>query len=294
MPAGKVSQSLNKLFGLQLLPCIAERLKVAAAKMYTQGYEALLERLKHGTLIHADETGISLKSGTGFVWVFANMGEVAYVYSETREATLVQDFLRDFRGVLVSDFFAAYDGIACPQQKCLIHLIRDINDDLHKHPYDDDLKRIARGFAELLKPIIETVDRFGLKRRFLKRHLRCVGRYYRGLSRSDPSSEVALKCKERLEKNREKLFTFLSFDGVPWNNNNAEHAVKAFATLRHVIAGVTTEKGLREYLVLLSLCETCKYQGLDFLDFLRSGETDIDAFARRRTKRRALASSEPF
>jgi len=28
-------------------------------------------------------------------------------------------------------------------------------------------------------------------------------------------------------------------------------------------------------LVLLSLCETCKYMGLRFLDFLRSGGKDI-------------------
>jgi hypothetical protein len=47
----------------------------------------------------------------------------------------------------------------------------------------------------------------------------------------------------------------------------------------HVIGGVTTEKGLRDYLVLLSICETCKYIGVDFLDFLRSGENDIHSFA---------------
>jgi hypothetical protein len=88
-----------------------------------------------------------------------------------------------------------------------------------------------------------------------------------------------LKWKERFEKNRDKLFTFLQYDGVSWNNNNAEHAVKAFATLRKVIGGSSTEKGIREYLILLSICETCKYKGLDFLDFLRSGEKNIDAFA---------------
>jgi hypothetical protein len=37
------------------------------------------------------------------------------------------------------------------------------------------------------------------------------------------------KYKQRFEKNRDKLFTFLRYDGVPWNNNNAEHAIKAFA-----------------------------------------------------------------
>ena len=72
---------------------------------------------------------------------------------------------------------------------------------------------------------------------------------------------------------------------MPWNNNNAEHAVKHFAALRRIIEGITSEKGIRDYLVLLIICETCKYMGLDFLDFLRSGEKDIHAFAASRRGR---------
>jgi hypothetical protein len=73
--------------------------------------------------------------------------------------------------------------------------------------------------------------------------------------------------------------------GIPWNNNNAEHAVKSFAELRQTIGGVTREKGLRDYLVLLSLCQTCRYIGLDFLDFLCSGEKDLRAFADSRRRK---------
>ena len=62
---------------------------------------------------------------------------------------------------------------------------------------------------------------------------------------------------------------------MPWNNNNAENAIRAFAELRRVIGGTCTEKGLREYLVLLSICETCKRRGISFLDFMLSGETNI-------------------
>jgi hypothetical protein len=102
-------------------------------------------------------------------------------------------------------------------------------------------------------------------------------------------SDTAVKVKDRLEKNRGKLFTFLRYDGVPWNNNNAEHAVKPFAELRQTIGGVTTEKGLRDYLVLLSLCQTCRYIGVDFLDFVCSGEKDLHAFAdSRAAKKRVL------
>jgi hypothetical protein len=58
-------------------------------------------------------------------------------------------------------------------------------------------------------------------------------------------------------------------------------------SLRRGIEGLMKAKGIEEYLVLLSVCQTCKYQGLDFLDFLRSGETDIQAFAQEQPKRRS-------
>ena len=116
-----------------------------------------------------------------------------------------------------------------------------------------------------------------------------MGSFFRELERINCYTEAALKCKERLQRNQGKLFVFLNYDGVSWNNNNAEHAIKAFAHLRDVIEGSSTEKGLREYLLLLSVCQTCIYSGVDFLDFLRSGEKDIQTFAgrRRRHHRRA-------
>ena len=105
---------------------------------------------------------------------------------------------------------------------------------------------------------------------------------YDFIDRSEFKSESAVKCKQRFQKNREKLFTFLRYDDVPWNNNNAEHAIKAFARLRDVIAGSSSKKGVDEYLTLLTVAQTCEYQGIDFLEFLRSGEMDIEAFLRRR------------
>jgi hypothetical protein len=74
----------------------------------------------------------------------------------------------------------------------------------------------------------------------------------------------------------------LTYDGIPWNNNNAEHAIKAFARLRRLIEGMTSQKGIEADLILLSVCQTCKSSGVDFLNFLRSGEKAIDAFANQR------------
>jgi hypothetical protein len=253
--------------------------KAAAAQNYLTAYNDLLKRLCNGRLLHVDETGASIRGKDSYVWVLTSMEEVAYFYTPTREGSTIQAMLGSFSGVLVSDFYSAYNAIDCPQQKCLIHFIRDLNDELLKHPYDDGLNRLGRDFAGLVKPMVETVDRRGLKKRFLGKHRSSVDRFYKGLDDKFGSGEAANKIIDRLQRNRNKMFTFLNFDDVPWNNNNAEHAIKAFAVLRRVIEGKTTEKSLRDFLVLLSLCETCKCKSVDFLSFLRSGAKDVNDFA---------------
>jgi hypothetical protein len=62
------------------------------------------------------------------------------------------------------------------------------------------------------------------------------------------------------------------------------------ARLRNVIGGTSTAKGLKEYLILLSISETCKSKGIRFLDFLLSGETDVDQLAKRPGYSRSLVS----
>jgi len=197
-------------------------------------------------LIHADETKVSLKGRTGYVWVFTNLEEVAYIYSDTREGTILEEMLKNFGGVLVSDFYAAYDSPDCVQQKCLIHLIRDVNDDLFKNPFDEELKTLAADFTDLLVPIIETVDKYGLKKRHLNKHRVDVRRFFTRVSGKKFLSEIAQGYQRRLGKYEDKLFAFLKYDGVPWNNNNAENAVKRFAFLRRVIGGSSTEEGIKE------------------------------------------------
>ena len=157
--------------------------------------------------------------------------------------------------------------------------MRDLNNDLLKAPFDQEMKSLAFEFAAILKAIVETIDRFGLKTRFLKRHKIIIARFYRELAKKTYRSDIAAKYQQRFQKERERLFVFLDHDGVPWNNNNAEHAIKSFVMLRATIGGTSTENGIADYLALLSILETCKCKGVSFLGFLRSGELDIDTFA---------------
>ena len=280
----KIATFLNEILGFNFDRHTIHRFKSYAAKYYKNTYEGLLQKIVNGYLLHADETKIYLHDRIGYIWVFASVEEVVYIYTPSREGGPVAELLKDFKGVLVSDFYAIYDSLKCPQQKCLIHLIRDLNSALMKEPFNEEIKLIVAEFAALIKPIIDTIHRFGLKKRYLHKHQTDVRRFFRLLSRQNYKTETAVKYRNRLERNRTKLFTFLDYDGVPWNNNNAEHAIKSFVLLRRNFSGFSTEKGIREYLILISICETCKIKGVNFLEFLRSGEKDIDAFAECKLK----------
>ncbi len=48
--------------------------------------------------------------------------------------------------------------------------------------------------------------------------------------------------------------------------------------LRKAIGGSSTAKGMQEYLVLLSICETLRLRNASFLKFMLSGATDIDEY----------------
>jgi Transposase IS66 family len=125
-------------------------------------------------VVHADETRVTVDDKLGYVWVFTNVESVAYVHSDTRDASTPKMVLRNFAGVLISDFYSAYDCIDTAQQKCLVHLLRDINDDVLRHPFNDEMEQVARSFAGLIKPMIETIDRFGLKAWHLRKHKKAV------------------------------------------------------------------------------------------------------------------------
>jgi predicted RecB family nuclease len=276
-----LKEMLRDFFGLSVCQHELNEFKRLMARYYRPCYKRLLAKILSGRVLHIDETEVKLRTGKAYVWVFATAEEVVYMFRPTREGDFLAGLLKDFHGVLVSDFYAAYDAIDCPQQKCLIHLIRDMNQELLNNPFDAELQTITGPFGVLLREIVTTIDQHGLRHRYLKSHQRGVDKFFESLATRTFRSEAAEALRERLFKNRDKLFTFLGHDGVPWNNNNAENAIRQFAYYREDRPGRLREPGLKDYLVLLSLYQTCRYRGVSFLKFLLSKERGLDAFCQR-------------
>jgi predicted RecB family nuclease len=285
LPYRIITQVMEHLFGVGLSAGTVMRFLKYLAGYYAPTEAAIHQALLRSSFVHVDETKISIQGVDHYVWVFTDGTHVVFRMTETREADVVREVLAGYQGVLVSDFYPGYDSMPCRQQKCLVHLIRDINDDLWKAPFDRELEAFAVEVQSLLVPILEAVNRYGLKAWHLRRFNRDVERFYqKNVAGREYSSEAAETYRKRFDRYRESLFTFLGQDGIPWNNNMAERAIRQLAVQRK-ISGRFYKRAVPQYLRLLAISQTCRFQAKSFLKFLLSKETDVDSYRRTRPVR---------
>src|SRR5262245_23380343 len=98
--------------------------------------------------------------------------------TETRETTMVRELLCGYGWVLGSVFYAGYDSVGCRQQKCLVHLIRDLNDDLWASPFNTEFEGFVLAVRDLLVPAIEAVQGRATKARQFAKFLPAVDAFY--------------------------------------------------------------------------------------------------------------------
>lgn len=277
-PMGHVTATLKDLFLIDLRPEQARKFKGDIIPRYNGLYDELRRHILKSHVLHVDEGDVAIRKGPkGYVWVFATMDAVWYMYRDSRSGEFLKELLEGFSGVLVSDFYNAYDDISCPQQKCLVHLLRDLNEDLRNNPFDEEFRGITRRFGAVLRDIVDTIDRFGLTKRHLHKHKRPTEAFLGFVCSQSFSSEVAIRYQKRFNKYGSRLFTFLDYDNVPWNNACAEYSVKNFMRFKATGDGLFSERSLREVLVMLSVMQTCKLNGVNVLKFLLSKKMDIGA-----------------
>jgi predicted RecB family nuclease len=282
----RIREGLVRIFGIKLQVPTIYGFKQSISFHYRARYNEILSELLNSHVLYIDETAANLRSETGYVWCITDGRSVHYFYRNSREGSFLGELFKNFRGVLVSDFYTAYDSMDCRQQRCLVHLMRDFNEEMQRHPFDSELKLIGANFSAVLKGAVATIDRYGFKRRHLAKHIKTASNFCQWVSSCEFDSKPAERLRSRIVKYQDQLFTFLDVDDVSWNNTNAEHFIKPFAWYRRTANGVFTERSIKDYLVILSIAETIGGRGEDFLEFLLKDNEHSFSF---RSGRRASA-----
>lgn len=278
LPNRTIVRAIKEQFGESITSHTIRRFIKSTADDYVETETALIKNMLRSSAIYVDETPINIQGENWYVWVFTDGIRVVFKLTETRESAIVKETLSDFQGVLVSDFYPGYDSLEYQQQKCWVHLIRDINNDLWKFPFDREYEELVLAVRDLIIPIFKTIESYGLKSNKLIKYKSNVDEFYqRVIVDHYYQSELSIKYQKRFLRYRNSLFTFLEKDKVKWHNNMAENAIRHLAKQREI--SVTFSKSLTpSYLRLLGIMQTCRYQNKSFLKFLQSEKKDIDKF----------------
>ncbi len=277
----KIEYNFYEIFKLNVPKTMIHEFKRYFMEYYDYTYTKIKKRILCSEVIYIDETPLKMKYDSGYAWVLTTSEEVIFFYKPTREGDFLKKYLKDFKGVLVSDFFPAYDSLVCIQQKCLIHLIRDFNDDLLKNPFDNEFKEIAIKFTNVIQNIVKTIDRYKLRKCYLNKHKKEVDHFLVEIIKKNFKSEIACYYQRRFKKNKDKMFQFLNHDNVSWNNTNAEHAIKKLSIHRNDNIKFFESSRIDEYLKIMSIYVTCHYKNISFLKFLLSGVKNIDKYCEK-------------
>jgi transposase len=218
--------------------------------------------------VHADETGWREDGQNGYIWALARGGArpVRYFeYHRSRAGTVLDGLLgTEYRGVLLSDFYAAYNGRAPRQQRCWVHLLRDLHTLKEEHAAD----ALVVGWAQAVQATYRTARAFlagpappsATQRRGAYRQL--VARVHQlGQCFARERTHPCWALAKRLLRHQAELFQFVLVPGLPADNNEAERAIRPQVIARKVSGGTRSPAGSAIRLGLASLTATWQARG---------------------------------
>lgn len=239
--------------------------------------EELLKQLRVSPVIHADETGWKITGQNHWLWAFVTDRLAAFTVDRSRGSKVPLAVLgSQYSGVVVSDFHNAYNLLPGHQQKCWVHLLRE----LHRCGQRDasagyaqahrGLRRIFRDACRLNRHRSRLPPTsFQQKRSLLSQRLWQWG--------TQPYATASLKrLAKRIRQRHAHLLTFLDVPGLSADNNHAERLIRPHVILRNRSYQSRSPTGAQTHAQLMSLVQTLQLQDRAV------GETLREAYLRHR------------
>ena len=226
-------------------------------------YEQIRQEALNSGVLHADETGWRVNGKTRWLWCFSTADATVYTIDRCRGSpALAKFFQQEFAGTLVSDFWGAYNAVACGRrQKCLVHLLRDLESVETYRPADQDWPAFAKKLRRLIHDAIRLWKREAVPAaEDASRRGRLDVRLQELLDGSWINADVRRLLK-RLRRHQHELFTFLDLPGVPFENNHAERAIRPAVIIRKNSQCNRSDLGAETQAVLMSVYRTLKQRG---------------------------------
>lgn len=292
IPYRKVQHILADLFGMPLVPASAMSFDRQATARGIPLYEELVAKLKSSDVAYADETSWR-EDGVGrYLWFGGNPQLAVYQVADRSGDSAVQLLGDDFDGALTTDACASYNAVnARHRQTCWSHLARKAKEILQQIEMTQPPIHVPKAvtFCRRLKEFASQCCELGrqlhekrLSQSKARAMIPSLEKQLRKFASKPVDYPAAKTLRDRImNKDFDKLFTFLRIKGVEPTNNHAERSVRPMVIMRKICFGTRSQAGSQSHGVLPSLLETVRRQGKNRIKFLVTLLTQSQANARK-------------
>jgi transposase len=264
----KIGSLLKLLFGLDITEAAMVHCVTSVAGAFGPRYEELKKELVGEASLHGDETGWRIKGKNHWLWAFVGKWSVVYEVDRSRGKDVPRRVLGDYGGTMISDSWGAWNHVGKKHQRCLVHYLREVKDTLKYKSPGEEFFPFAKKLKRMLRDSIGVGEKVTIREERLRAKARLEARVDALVASYSSSKEK--NCRrfvKRLRRERGMLFTFLEEDGVEWNNNAAERALRSSVVIRKITYGNQSDEGARAHAVLMSVRETCSLRKENFFDY---------------------------
>jgi transposase len=272
LPLRQIAAYLNACLSFPLSPGGLALSWHRLAEILSPWYEQLRRLAQTSSLLQIDATGWRVRGKAYWLWCFTRRTtNIAYYFiSPSRASPVLKRVLgKFFAGILVCDFFGAYNQIgALLKQRCLLHLLRDLirTSVFHRTPE-------WKGFAKTLRRLVKDAFRLATRRSQLPAEVypqRCQILHQRlaTLINQPYQDSHCLRLVKRLKRHQNELFTFLDHPEVPPDNNHAERMIRPAVIARKNSYCNRSPKGAQTQAILMSIFRTLHLQKQDVITTL--------------------------
>lgn len=256
---GKLSLISTDIFGVSLSRSGILGIVARVSETLREVYETIGHQVRLEEIVHADETTWKVRGVQWYVWVFCNRNLAYFHAIKSRATAVVEDVLgKNFKGIAVCDFYAAYNVIE-RTQRCLVHLLRDIKKEREVlinskllDKFDERLKTfISKGLDVQKMP--ESIEK--------KKEIKRLRRMLTSIAKMKVTKGKAETLQKRITKYHDDICRFLETPDLEYHNNRAERQVRPLVIERKNSFGSDTPGGAERMSILHSVIETCKLQG---------------------------------
>jgi hypothetical protein len=265
MPLGMLGRMLRELFALHISQGEMVDLLEGVAAAGGPELARLQADIRASPVLHGDETGWREDGRNGYLWSFSTPKLRYFVHRRTRSGQVPREVLGEqFAGVLVSDFYGAYNALGGPHQRCWVHLLRDLHALAEQAGEMSAVSEWVEAVSALYgqaRAYQHADPRVGRRaQRVFERKLLQLAAPYLG-DREAPQHTLA----QRLDRFADELFAFVGDPRVPPDNNAAERALRPVLIARKISGGTRSPQGSSTKTALLSLFGTWSAQQRNLL-----------------------------